>query len=351
MHMKSFRPLLVAAFSGVAIASIAGPKLDISEDSYLQVGVLGQVHGTYTSDAADKEDIYLRRARIILMGQVMDGVKFFVETDNDNAGKSGTTGVSTDIQDAFVDLRLTENNWVEVGLILLPFSFETKSSAASLLGIDYNSEVIKLANTFVWRDNGAELHGNLGTTFAYRAGVFEGYDDTATKKNNEADLRYTGHIALNIIGDVETGWFYSQERLADKPYLTIGVGGDYQEDATRTVSTNGSADRITGNEAYVIDFQSGWHMGSLAATLNGGWYTWDNAVFKGDTLFAEAGLRHNQIQLTGKVSSQEPDKGDSLLDTTVGLNYFMKKNIARGGVEFRSGDSPDQVLVGLQFML
>jgi hypothetical protein len=351
--MKSLplRMVVITALASCSLSAWAGPKWDISDDSYLQLGFLGQVHATYSQDATDQEDIYLRRARIILSGQVTDGVKFFAETDNDNAGKNGTTAVSTDIQDAFVDVRLATNHWVEAGLILLPFSFETKSSAGSLLGLDYNSEVIKLVNTFVWRDYGAEFHGNFGKKFAYRAGIFDGYDDTASTKNPEAPLRYTGHVALNLIGEVETGWFYSQERLADKPYLSIGVGGDYQEEATRKVSTNKAPDTITDNEAIVVDFQSGWKMGPLAATMNGGWFNWDNAAFKGETLFVEAGLRHDQVQVTGKLSGQEPEKGDSKQDTTVGVNYFMKKHNARCGLEYRWGDSADQYLLGLQFLL
>lgn len=351
--MKSFyrRFLWIVMLVSCALTVAAGPKWDISEDSNMQLSFLGQVHASYVEDAADKEDIYLRRARIILSGQIMDGVKFFAETDNDNAGKNGTTDIETDIQDAFVDLRLAENHWVEVGLILLPFSFETKSSAASLLGLDYNSEVIKMVNTFVWRDYGAELHGNFGKKLAYRAGVFDGYDDSASTKNPDAPLRYTGHVALNLVGEVETGWFFTQERLGDKPYLAVGVGGDYQEEATRIVSTNATPDKITDNEAVVFDFQSGFNAGTLAITLNGGWFIWDNQVFKGDTRFVEAGVRRDQVQLTGKLSDQEPDAGEEKQDTTVGFNYFLKKHNARCGLEYRWGDNPDQYLLGVQFLL
>jgi len=341
MKVSLFRAMLVVALVCNSYVAFAGPKLDITQDSYMQFGFLGQVHAV----------IYLRRARLILSGQIMDGVKFFAETDNDNAGKNGTTDIETDIQDAFVDLRLTENHWVEVGLILLPFSFETKSSAGSLLGLDYNSEAIKLVNSFVWRDYGAELHGNFGKAFAYRAGVFDGYDDTASTKNPEAPLRYTGHLAFNVIGDVETGWFYNQERLSDKPYVTLGAGADYQEEATLVVSTNKASGVVSDNEAFVMDVQSGWMMGPLAATVNGAWYIWDNASYKGDTAFVEAGLRREQIQLTGKFSDQSPDKGDSKQDTTVGFNYFIKKQNLRCGVEYRFGDNPDQYLAGIQFLL
>ncbi len=351
--MKSLFRRMLWVFMVVCVCrpAGAGPKWDISEDSNMQLAFLGQIHAAYSDDAADKEDIYLRRARIILSGQITDGVRFFAETDNDNAGRNGTTDVETDIQDAFVDLRLAENHWVEVGLILLPFSFENKSSAASLLGLDYNSEVIKMVNTFVWRDYGAELHGNFGKKFAYRAGVFDGYDDSASTKNPDAPLRYTGHLALNLVGEAETGWFFTQERLSDKPYLTIGVGGDYQEEATRVVSTNGTPDKITDNQAVVFDFQSGCNAGSLALTLNGAWYVWDNAAFEGDTRFVEAGVRRDQIQLTGKLSDQDPDEGEEKQDTTVGINYFLKKHNVRCGLEYRWGDNPDLYLAGVQFLL
>ncbi len=94
----------------LASTGVAGPKLEMGEGVWFQPAFLGQVHYRHNDNAADQEDFYLRRGRIILKGQIMDGVKFFMETDNDNAGKSGTSGVSTDIQDAFMDVRLVEND-------------------------------------------------------------------------------------------------------------------------------------------------------------------------------------------------------------------------------------------------
>ena len=51
------------------------------------------------------------------------------------------------------------------------------------------------------------------------------------------------------------------------------------------------------------------------------------------------------------VHAQDPDDGIDAEDFTVGLQYFMKKHNARGGIEFRSGDSADQILGGIQFLL
>ncbi|MBC8453580.1 hypothetical protein H8D64_00825 [PVC group bacterium] len=335
----------------------SGLKTEISEDSWMKLSFLGQAHFKYEDKAADQEDFYLRRGRIILSGQVADGIKFFAETDNDNAGKNGTSNVSTDIQDAFIDFRLLETDFAEVwiagGLILLPFSFENKSSAASLLGIDYNAEVVKFVNSFVWRDYGAELHGNLGKKVAYHVGAFDGYDPYSTgtiEKNEKAALRYTGHIAVNVLGDAQTGWFYSQDRLADGNYISLGAGFDTQEKATRTISTNKNS-AVQNSDAWVLDVQSGFDIGIVDLTVNAAYYDWDNGLFAGNTAFVESGARIDKVELTGKWSLVDPDTGKDTTDYTAGMNYYFKKQNTKVGAEFRWGDSNDTILCGVQVLL
>jgi hypothetical protein len=352
----SLTSLMLVLWTTVALA---GPKLDISPDSYLQVGALGQLQATHTDEATDATDFFLRRARIILSGQMMEGVQFFVDTDSPNAGKAGAPDAEVDIQDAFVDLRVPgcSNHWFKAGLILLPFSFESRSGASTLLGNDYNSEVIKLPNTFVWRDYGAEAHGSLpNNKFAYVAGVFDGYDTEGSTKNPGADLRYTAHVAAGLIGAVETGWFYNQNRIGKKlTYLTLGAGLDRQDEAsvleTKATGTTAASSRIVDSEAYVLDMQSGYEIDNWGVMLNAAWYTWDNILFKGDTMFAEGGVWLNKTMMTGKCSIQDPDAGATTEDYTVGLHHFLKGHNVRGGVEYRWGDSADQVLASLQFLL
>lgn len=346
--------VLVGASTGYA-----GPKWDLSEDSWMKLSFLGQAHYKYEDNAADKEDFYLRRGRFILAGQATDGILFFVETDNDNAGKSGVHDVSTDIQDAFVDFRLMQGDfgevWASGGLILLPFSFENKSSAASLLGIDYNAAAIRFVNTFVWRDYGAEVHGNFGPKVAYHVGAFDGYDDYSTaaiEKNPDAALRYTGHIAVNLLGEAQTGWFYSQERLQEGQYLSLGAGFDTQDDATRTVSSAEDETSVSqDSDAWVVDVQSGFDCGKVAVTLNAAYYDWDNGAFEGNTAFAEGALKSGKVALTGKWSRVDPDAGTDTTDYTTGVDYFFKGHNARAGIEYRWGDSNDMILGGIQILL
>jgi len=358
----------------VVIPSVnAGPKVEWGEDSWMQLSFLGQPHFKYEDDAADQEDFYLRRGRIILQGQIIDGVKFFVETDNDNAGRSGAAASSTDIQDAWIDLRIAGSHWIQGGLILLPFSFENRSSAASLLGIDYNAETIQFVNNFVWRDYGVELHGMLGEKIGYRIGAFDGYDAPGSTKNPDAGLRVTGRIDLGVVGKAPGGWFYSQNHLGKDQYLTIGAGIDMQPDATVSPATRdvtitlpdgaGVPTAVAGSQAatpmvqdsenWVVDLQSSFNMGEAAALLlNAAYYDWDNSRFEGNTAFVETGLLLNgKIMPTFKYALRDPAEGDDVTDYTAGLHYFIKGQNARAGVEYRWGDSNDQALVGLQFLL
>lgn len=346
----------------ISIEAPAGPRVTIDDQTWIEFGFLGQVHGTYTDGAKDETDFFLRRARIILSGQIMDGVKFFAETDNDNAGKNGAPDASTDIQDAFLDVRLpvATNHWIKAGLILLPFSFENRAGATSLLGNDFNAEAIKLVNAFVWRDYGAEVHGHfLDQRIAYFAGVFDGYDAEDNTKNDKADLRVTGHLAVNVIGKAETGWFFSQNRLGKAGnYVSIGAGYDAQNDASLILPVVPEGEppstepgRVVDSENYVIDLQSGYDLGSCGLTLNAAWYEWDNSAFSGSTAFIETGVMVGRTMLTGKFVSQDPDAKVTTEDFTIGLHFFGKGHNVRGGVEYRWGDSPDMVLVGVQFLL
>jgi hypothetical protein len=351
----------------------AGPKVEFGDDSYLTFSFLGQFHGQFVDkdDALENDDVFMKRGRFIVAGQIADGIKVFVETDNANAGKIGSSA-STVIQDAFIDLGIGESgHWVMAGLILLPFSFENGSSAASLLGIDYNSEVVKFGNHFVWRDYGAMLHGSVSNRFAYSLGVFDGHENlsttstitdtttvtTAKGKNPEAGIRITGHVHFALLGEAQSGWFYGQDRLGKAGnYLLVGAGIDMQPDAnfervtTVQPSSTLTATTVMDSENWVVDCQAGANLGSVDGVLNAGFYEWDGA-YKGNTFFAETGVRKTKAMLTLKYSQQSPDGGDDVADYTYGLHYFLKGHATVAGIEYRTGDSISQALCAIKFLL
>jgi hypothetical protein len=241
-------------------------------------------------------------------------------------------------------VRVHGDHKVQAGLILLPFSFESLSSAGSLLGLDYNVEAIKLTNALVWRDLGVQASGNFGKFASYKVGVFDGYD--AAEKNVEADQRFTGHVAVNVVGEVETGWFANQVRLDQPTYVSLGAGFDTQGKAT---IKDGN---VRDAEAWVVDLQSAVKIEGIGSLLvDAAYYDWDNLNFKGNTSFVEAGFLAHNAMVTAKWALQAPDQGEDVADYTVGLHYLLKGNALRGGVEYRTGDSPDAVLAQVQFLL
>ena len=349
MKKKTSFGLIVLLFAALylAVPAHAGPKWDFGEEAWMKLDLLAQLDYSFLENAEDESDFYLRRFRILVNGQIVEGIKVFFQTDYSNAGKDGANPEFT-LLDGWVDVQLFKSShWVKGGLIPLPFSMENRSSVASLLGIDYNYETIKFVNDHTWRDIGAVLQGTFSKRLGYRVGIFDGYENDDT--NPDADLRFTGRIDVAAIGDVQTGW-YTQDTMGGGTYLRGGFGYDNQGDAT-LVSING-VETPVDNEAWVVDLQSAYQFNeAYQLTVNAAWYNWDNSNFDGNTAFVEAGLRYNKFIGTFKYSLQDPDTGDSINDYTFGLHYDLKGNNLKGGIEYRTGDSDDWWLVGVQFML
>ena len=340
-----------------ALPAHAGPTWEYGEAAWMKLDLLGQIHYSFLDGAADEDDFFIRRFRILVNGQIAEGIRVFVQTDYTNAGKQGADP-DFNLFDAWADVQLFgSDHWVKGGLVPLPFSFENSSAVGALLGLDYNSEILKIANDKSWRDVGLALHGSFANRVAYRAGIFDGYETAG--KNDDADVRFTGRIDVAVIGDVPTGWFYVQDTLGGGPYLTIGGGYDNQNKATlvtpELLDPEAAASVVptaVDSKAWVLDFRSGFNLGGAAhLTVNGAWYDWDSSEYKGNTAFVEAGLRYNKAIGTFKYTLDDPEGGSKANDYTAGLHYNLKGNNLKGGVEYRWGDSADWWLVGVQFLL
>src|SRR5439155_27224608 len=94
-------------------------------------------------------NLFLRRIRFSVCGQISPNVSFVFETDNPNLGKVTVAGTTTTkvistgftTQDAFVEWKPTGNNAfiIDGGLMLPPLCRNCLESAATLLSLDYGS--------------------------------------------------------------------------------------------------------------------------------------------------------------------------------------------------------------------
>lgn len=398
--MKRFTVLLamlaVALFTMPVFAQDAGvPKLTYGPNQWLQVHFLLQAQyqsaaiwdkneGETDSDATWDSTFKLRRARIILSGQVAKNVSFFVETDDYNrggrgkAGAAGSSGEGTFIQDAYVDFTIAPEFKIAMGMILLPFMHHNRQSAVSLLGVDYNVDVVKFMNHNVWRDTGIEVRGLLaGGVIDYRIGVFQGLerdldvrDDggntTNDNFNEDAAPRFVGRIQLNLM-DAEDGFFYSGNYLGKKKIVSFGAGIDYQNDAGIDYDYQNSTPRKVDNYfAWTVDltidypFAPGtvfalqgayvaidnrWSRSTVttANTATGALETDYTYTYYGEEYgyFVQAGLLlMNTIQPVIKYSTwvnknKNATGDDTSTYLTFGLNYFISGHNANIKIEYR----------------
>ncbi|HPQ52571.1 MAG TPA: porin, partial [Spirochaetota bacterium] len=334
------------------------------------------------SDATWDSTFRIRRARIILKGQVAKNVSFFVETDDynrggrNNAGAAGGSGEGTFIQDAFVSYDIAPEFKIAMGMILLPFMHHNRQSAVSLLGVDYNTDVVKFMNNRVWRDTGIEVRGLLaGGVIDYRLGVFQGQEreldveneaqtDRVGHLNENAAPRFVGRIQLNLM-DAEDGFFYSGNYLGKKKIVSIGGGIDYQSNAGIDYDAQtATPKKIDDYLAWTIDLTIDYALapGTVFA-LQGAYVAIDNrwsrktktrvngtAIesyydydYYGEEYgyFVQAGLLlMNTIQPVIKYSTWVNKDATALGDNTstyltFGLNYFINGHNANIKIEYR----------------
>jgi hypothetical protein len=119
-------------------------------------------------DGSPGTDFFLRRARLIVGGQLGKVVSFFVDTEQANLGKDGNWETSVFVQDAFLSLAPTDSLTIDAGMMLIPFTRHGLQSAASLNGIDYHSKLILFpaGGNRIWRDAGVQVRADIAAAWS-----------------------------------------------------------------------------------------------------------------------------------------------------------------------------------------
>lgn len=244
---KSFFRFILPVAVVVAILAVAAPAnaqavLKVSDTVNFRFGLLMQGWADWQQTQAAGEttgysqNLFLRRMRIIMGGQVAKDVTFFLETDDPNLGKApkdlynlapNTTSPGFILQDAFMQWKIANEFMLQGGLILIPLCRNCNESAASLLALDYGSFSF-LENvptqSVVGRDTGFQAMGYLfDDRLEYRAGAYQGVRQAGAHNS----LRFTGRLAYNFF-EVEKGQFYPGTYLGKKKVLAIGASYDTQ---------------------------------------------------------------------------------------------------------------------------
>src|SRR5215208_877449 len=164
MSMRIALPLVCLL---MAIAPRAhAEKFTIDDDTFYTLGVLAQPQLTLTENTAPDRgvasDVFLRRARIIMTGQLDPHLGFVFITDQPNYGKGGDFTTQFFVQDAIAYYKVAPELMVSAGFMLLPFLRNDYQSGGALNTIDFRAGVIKFLPTGkAFRDMGVEVRGLL----------------------------------------------------------------------------------------------------------------------------------------------------------------------------------------------
>jgi hypothetical protein len=223
--------ILAASALLVAAPAQAQALVKVNDDVFFRLGIQFQVWGDWqevTPAATYAQNLYLRRIRFVLAGQVAKDVSFFLQTDNPNLGKAPKAlGAGFIIQDAFVEWKIANEFRLDGGLFLVPFCRNCLQSTLSYTTLDI-TPLAALANAVTQssgtRDTGFGAKGYLvGDHLEYRAYVFSGARDPGVKNS----FRYAGRVQYDFL-DTETGYTYSGLNMGKKKIFAVGAGSDNQ---------------------------------------------------------------------------------------------------------------------------
>jgi hypothetical protein len=230
---RSFSCLLLS----VAACSLLPAQVVLkNEDVTFKFGVQGQFWANWAQDSTAasagaqgyQQNLYLRRARLLMGGDIGKDISFFLETDSPNLGKtpkSPTSGFM--LQDAFLEWKPTKVLQINGGLFLVPLSRNTLQSPLSYYSLDIDS-FATVSNSATQsaglRDLGFQARGYLyHDRLQYRAGVFQGQRDA----NARNSLRTAAYLQYDFF-DTETGYTFVGTALGKKKILAVNVGTDHQ---------------------------------------------------------------------------------------------------------------------------
>jgi hypothetical protein len=233
--------LLLAAGPSRAInipLPIEGATLNITP--HIQTQVMLTENGT-PDGTAWATDVFARRTRLYVTGDINTLFSYYFLVDNPNFGKFGNYTSRVIVQDAFVSwspLGKTGGTvmYIDAGLQFVPFTRETFTSISSKPGVEGHVDMVRgFPGAFypANRSNGVQLRGwALDKKIGFRGGVFEGQRPfSSTAVNPLSNPLVAGFVQYNVLGTQEGAFVYQSIYFAKEPLLSVAVSGAYQSRA------------------------------------------------------------------------------------------------------------------------
>jgi hypothetical protein len=311
--------LFAAAVPGLAQLQIR------NEDVAVKFGFLGQFRADWTQDSAPgpqgfQQNLYMRRGRFIVDGQIGDRISFFMETDDPNLGKTPKAlNAGFILQDAFVEWKVSPALQIAGGEMFAPFSRHQMQSPASYYSADISSVACvsnSATGSSALRDMGFAARGFFfKDRLQYRAGVFQGQRDA----NAHNALRTAAYLQYDFF-DREKGYAYVGTALGRSHILALDAGVDKQGDYRAYTANLASDTPVRGGDELGINLQYlHFDGGRKFLTIP------EQNNFLGEFSYY---VRQAKLQPFGRVEAQSfaaaASRSNSIRRAGGGVNYYVR---------------------------
>ena len=242
------RGLIAALFLLAFGRAEAQALVKVNDYVNFKVGLLLQPQADFqevanaTNDASGgyQQNLLIRRARLILGGQVAKNVFFYVDTENSSLGKTTVGGTGTgakslgtgfNLLDAVGEWRIAKEFNIQVGEILVPVNREIIKSSASTFMLDqsaYNQPDSAALQNNAGRDTGVMFRGYFFCDrLEYRSLILSGLRLPGVKNSP----RFTERLQYNFFDtEVYVMPSYAGANFGNKKIFDVGGSYDTQGD-------------------------------------------------------------------------------------------------------------------------
>jgi len=269
-HSMGRSIVVVLALAAIVLPAVASAQaiIKVNDDVWFRFGIQMQGWGDWLQSAETRgyaENLYLRRDRFLVTGQVAPNVTFFFQTDDPNLGKAPkalNTGFL--VQDALMEWKVDDAFILGGGLFLLPFARNGLQSTLTYFSVDLSAtSTVNNGPTGLsaLRDTGAMIRGYVlpDNKLEYRFALMQGIRETGSRNG----FRTAGFLQYNFF-ERDTGYVLTGTSLGKKKMLNLFAGYDGQS----------SYHAYNGNIFWTIPVNAGDEFGGQVQ-----WVHYDGSTF------------------------------------------------------------------------
>jgi hypothetical protein len=207
--------------------------IKVNDNVFFRIGAQLQFWADEQQDATTKgyvQNLFIRRGRLLVTGQVAPNVTFFFQTDNPNAGKvPKALGSGFLLQDFWAEWKINDYFALSGGEFLVPLSRQALTSTLSFLTLDISPTATVFSaptQSNGLRDTGFQAKGYLADgRLEYRGAIFQGIRAGTPLGRNP--FRRSAYLQYDFF-EKERGYVYAGTNLGKKKVVAISFGYDGQ---------------------------------------------------------------------------------------------------------------------------